>query len=54
VTTPTRLDRLDGIRRIAVLRANGIGDFLVAVPALAGLRAAYPEASITILGDASG
>lgn len=38
------------VRRIAVLRANGIGDFVVALPALAALRAAYPEAEITYLG----
>jgi ADP-heptose:LPS heptosyltransferase len=38
------------VERIAVLRANGIGDFLLAVPALAALRAAYPDAEITYLG----
>jgi ADP-heptose:LPS heptosyltransferase len=42
--------KVDGVRRIAVLRANGIGDFVVAVPALEALRAAYPEAHITYLG----
>ncbi len=41
---------VDGVRRIAVLRSNGIGDFVVAVPALQALRAAYPEAEITYLG----
>ncbi|HET7303804.1 MAG TPA: glycosyltransferase family 9 protein [Segeticoccus sp.] len=40
-----------GVRRIVVLRANGIGDFVVAVPALAALRCAYPGAEITVLGD---
>lgn len=38
------------VRRIAVLRANGIGDFVVAVPALHALRTAYPDAEITYLG----
>ena len=38
------------VERIAVLRSNGIGDFVVAVPALAALRAAYPEAEITYMG----
>jgi ADP-heptose:LPS heptosyltransferase len=40
------------VRRIAVLRANGIGDYVVAEPALAALRAAYPDAEITLLGAA--
>ena len=39
-----------GVERIAVLRSNGIGDFVMAVPALEALRAAYPEAEITYLG----
>ena len=42
--------RVDGVERIAVLRSNGIGDFVVAVPALEALRAAYPDARITYLG----
>lgn len=41
---------LPDVRRIAVLRANGIGDYVVAEPALAALRAAYPDAEITLLG----
>lgn len=36
--------------RIAVLRANGIGDFVFALPALAALRAAVPDAEIVLLG----
>jgi ADP-heptose:LPS heptosyltransferase len=40
-----------GVRRMAVLRANSIGDFVLALPALAALRAAYPRAEITYLGD---
>jgi ADP-heptose:LPS heptosyltransferase len=39
------------VRRMAVLRANSIGDFVLALPALAALRAAYPRAEITYLGD---
>lgn len=41
-----------GVRRLAVLRANGVGDYVVAEPALAALRTAYPTAQITLLGAA--
>lgn len=39
------------VRRIAVLRANSLGDFVVTIPALTALRTAYPRARITVLGD---
>ncbi|HWC27261.1 MAG TPA: glycosyltransferase family 9 protein [Solirubrobacteraceae bacterium] len=39
-----------GVQRIAVLRANALGDFVFCVPALAALRAAYPAAEIVLLG----
>ena len=42
--------RLDRVRKIAVVRANGIGDYCFALPALAALRAAYREAEIVLLG----
>ena len=38
-----------GVGRIVVLRANGLGDYVVAQPALAALRAAYPDAAITLV-----
>ncbi len=38
------------VRRIAVLRANAIGDWTFALPALDALRAAYPDAHVTLLG----
>ena len=43
---------LSDVRKIAVLRANGIGDLMFALPALDALRAAYPRAHITLLGAA--
>src|SRR5205085_2766938 len=39
-----------GTRKIAVLRANAIGDLMFSLPALQSLRAAYPAAEITHLG----
>ncbi|HWV34522.1 MAG TPA: glycosyltransferase family 9 protein [Thermomicrobiales bacterium] len=38
------------VRRIAVLRANAIGDFVFTLPALEAVRAAYPDAEIVLLG----
>ncbi len=45
-----RTGRETGIGKIAVLRANGIGDFIFALPALQALRSTYPEAEIVLLG----
>ena len=39
-----------GVRRIAVLRANALGDFVFVLPALAALRAAYPGAELVLIG----
>lgn len=36
-------------RKIAVLRANALGDFVFSLPALESLRAAYPDAEIVLL-----
>lgn len=38
------------VERIAVLRANALGDFIFALPALESLRAAYPRAELVLLG----
>jgi ADP-heptose:LPS heptosyltransferase len=42
---------LPDVRKVAVLRANAIGDFIFALPALESLRAAYPNAEIVLLGQ---
>lgn len=42
--------RIPSVERIAVLRANALGDYLFAVPALDALRAAYPRSEIVLLG----
>lgn len=38
------------VRKIAVLRANQLGDFIFILPALDALRATYPQAEIVLLG----
>lgn len=43
---------VEDVERIAVLRGNALGDLVVALPALESLRAAYPNAAITLLGRA--
>lgn len=40
------------VRRIAVLRAVGIGDLVLALPALDALHAAYPDAELVLLARA--
>lgn len=57
VRVPSRRDVVDPVtalvpqvRRIAVLRANALGDFVLTLPALHALRRAYPDATITLLG----
>ncbi|WP_345152553.1 glycosyltransferase family 9 protein [Micromonospora maritima] len=43
-------ERVPDVERIAVLRANALGDFIFVLPALDALRAAYPSAEIVLLG----
>jgi hypothetical protein len=39
---------LDSVRRIAVLRCNALGDYLMVTPALAALRRTFPDAELTL------
>jgi ADP-heptose:LPS heptosyltransferase len=50
LTTQLEYSKLTGIKKIAVLRANAVGDYIFALPALEALRAAYPDAEIVLLG----
>lgn len=45
-----KTEKLENVRKIAVLRANALGDFIVTLPALKAIRDAYPEAEIVLLG----
>lgn len=38
------------VGKIAILRANALGDFIFTLPALQALRSAYPNAEIVLLG----
>jgi ADP-heptose:LPS heptosyltransferase len=42
--------KLTEVKKIAVLRANALGDFIVTLPALHAIRATYPKAEIVLLG----
>jgi ADP-heptose:LPS heptosyltransferase len=44
------LEPFSDVSRIAVLRGGGLGDLMFALPAVAALKAAYPEATVTLLG----
>src|SRR5437667_7394301 len=43
--------RVPDVHKIAVLRANAIGDLTFALPALEALCAAYPGAELVLLGQ---
>ncbi|GIG90874.1 glycosyltransferase family 9 protein [Plantactinospora endophytica] len=43
-------DLVRDVERIAVLRANALGDFIFALPALDALRVGYPDAELVLIG----
>lgn len=43
-------DAFPDISRIALLRGGGLGDLMFALPAVTALKAAYPGATLTLLG----
>lgn len=45
----TRYEKLN-VRKMAVLRANALGDYVFAVPALEALKQRYPDAELVYLG----
>jgi ADP-heptose:LPS heptosyltransferase len=47
---PDHVELVEGVHKLAVLRANAIGDYLVSLPALEALGAAYPAAELVLLG----
>ena len=48
--SPPVPEKLEDVRKIAVLRAGGLGDAIFTLPALWALKETYPEAEITLLG----
>ncbi len=44
------LSGFKNIRKIAILRANALGDLIVTLPAIKAIRNAYPDAEIILLG----
>lgn len=42
--------KIENVKKIAVVRANALGDFIFILPTLAALRQTYPEAEIVLLG----
>lgn len=44
------MDRIAGVKKIAILRALVLGDLIFSLPAIAAIHNTYPEAEITYLG----
>lgn len=43
--------KIQNVKKIAVLRANALGDYIFSLPALTALRETYPRAEIVYLGQ---
>jgi ADP-heptose:LPS heptosyltransferase len=41
---------IKNVKKIAILRANALGDFIVTLPAIQAIKATYPNAEIILLG----
>lgn len=48
---PSPFQLQEGVRKIAVLRANHLGDFIFCLPAVDALGSAYPDAEIVLLAN---
>lgn len=48
--SPGLLDRLEQVRKVVLVRASRVGDFVCATPAFRALRLRLPEARITLVG----
>ncbi len=48
--SPPVSDLVEDVRKIAILRAGGLGDLIFTLPALGALKETYPEAEMTLLG----
>jgi ADP-heptose:LPS heptosyltransferase len=46
----SQCEKVPGVRKVAILRANGLGDYIFTLPALNALRATYPQAEFVLLG----
>lgn len=46
-------ERVDRVERIAVVQAGGLSELLLTLPAVEGLRAAYPSAEVALLTTAA-
>lgn len=45
-----QIEVIPGVEKIAILRANAVGDFIFTLPAMEAVRQAYPEAEIVLVG----